>query len=108
MEILLTIIGGIVLIAAALLYGSLAWGFVMYKFWYWFLLPVFPALPQIKFWQAVGLFIFINLFQISTGQPIKEEYKDNTAGAAAAILNPWVLLLIGWIIYKLVMPHFMI
>jgi hypothetical protein len=106
MEIILMVLGVIVLIGAALLYGSLAWGFVMYKFWYWFLLPVFPSLPGIKFWQAVGLFIFINLFQISTGQAIKEEYKDNTASTVAAILNPWVLLFIGWIIYKIVIPSF--
>ncbi|MFM2393161.1 MAG: hypothetical protein RLZZ546_1143, partial [Bacteroidota bacterium] len=48
------VILGILLVAAIigffLMYNTLTWGLVCFKFWYWFGLPVFVDLPHIDFW----------------------------------------------------------
>ena len=96
------IVGAIVLIGAALLCGSFVWGLIMYKFWYWFLLPVFPSLPHINYWGALGLVIFISLFQVTdVSRPIKEEYVDSTKGTVISLVQPFVILFIGWMIHSL-------
>ena len=102
MEIILIIIIFIVLLAAALAYGAFSWGFVMYKFWYWFLLPVFPALPQITFAHAVGLAVFIGLFHTVPTQIVKKEYKDETQGAILPLIAPWITFLVGALIYHFI------
>jgi hypothetical protein len=103
MEILLLAIGIIALIVVLILYSSLSWGFALYKFWYWFILPVFPGLPEITFWHAVGLFLFIVFFRIGDGQIIKDEYKEKTTGVIMSIITPWVTLLIGYMLKSMFM-----
>jgi hypothetical protein len=102
MEVIIVVIIFIVLFAAALAYGAFSWGFVMYKFWYWFLLPVFPALPEINFGHAVGLAVFIGLFHTVPTQILKKEYKDELQGAIMPIIAPWVTFLFGWVIYSFI------
>lgn len=55
MEAIVGILVIIGIIFGSVLYGTLAWGFVLYKFWYWFLIPSFPDIPEITFVQAMGL-----------------------------------------------------
>ena len=98
MEILLLAFAIITLIVLLILYSSFSWGFALYKFWYWFILPVFPMLPEITFWHAVGLFLFIGFFRIGDGQVIKDEYKEKTTGTIMSIILPWVTLLMGYIL----------
>jgi hypothetical protein len=99
MEALLVILGVFVLIPILFLYGSFSWGFVFFKFWSWFVLPVFSFLPSINFWQAVGLWVFISLFHNQQVQQVKDEYlKDSTERTVSGIVLPWVVLLIGWVI----------
>lgn len=86
----------------ALLYGSVSWGLVMYKFWYWFLLPVFPSLPHVTFVQAVGLMFFVGLFHGINSQVLKKEYKDEGAATLVAIAAPWLTLLVGWIVWLVI------
>jgi hypothetical protein len=100
---LLALLGFLALAFVLLMYGSLSWGYALYKFWYWFVIPVFPGLPEINFWHAVGLFLFIGFFRIGDGQVIKKEYKDNTTGAIVSIIAPWFTLFVGWLIYSLFM-----
>lgn len=87
---------------AAVLYGGFSWGFVLYKLWYWFVLPVFPNLPHIDFNQAVGLMLVIFLFHNTNLPQIKEEYlKDGDEPGKrllSSVLVPWILLLSCWII----------
>lgn len=102
MEILGIVFLFIIVVALAIAYGTLSWGFVMYKFWYWFLLPVFPSLPQINFVQAMGLALFISLFHTLQNQVIKKEYKDETAESILVLLAPWVTLLLGMIVHAII------
>jgi hypothetical protein len=99
MEIFGIVILAAIVFALALLYGSLSWGLVMYKFWYWFILPVFPSLPQITFVQAVGLMFFIGLFKGVETQVLKKEYKDETTASIAAIVAPWLTLVVGYLVW---------
>ena len=97
-------IGFIIVIFAAmiLLYDAASWGLVMYMFWDWFLLPVFPTLPTITFINAVGLMFLINLFKKTDTQILKKEYKDETAVGVAVIFAPWITLLSGWIVWSVI------
>ena len=98
MEVLLIIIGVLFLLGFFILYSTFSWGLVTYKFWYWFLLPIFPELPLLNFWQAVGIMFFISLFKSHSGEGIKSEYKDTTSHTISVLLAPWFTLLIGYLI----------
>ena len=93
------IIGAIVLFvvvfALALAYSALSWGFVLYKFWYWFLLPVFTTAPAITFIQAVGLMMVIGLFHNQVLPIIKKEYSEVKIQQIMAILAPWIVVAVG-------------
>lgn len=97
MEVLLLVLMGAAVVVALIVYTDLCWGFVCFKFWYWFLLPVFPALPRVDFWQCVGLYLFISLFHNHIQVSIKKEYKDESA-AWMVFVMPWLVLLFGWIL----------
>lgn len=102
MEALL-LLGAIILIAVALCYGALVWGLVLYKFWYWFLLPVFTTVPNITYVQAVGLVFVVSLFHTVNSQIIKKEYKDETSSNVVGLIAPWLTLLLGWAAYAILM-----
>ena len=99
MTFILTIIIVAIILSVAILYGALSWGLIMYRFWSWFLLPVFPTLPNITFNQAVGLAIFVVLFHNVQAQVIKKEYIDETQAVLTHIIAPWITLLFGWLIH---------
>jgi len=101
MEIIIAAILFIIIMGAAIIYGALSWGLVVSKFWVWFLLPVFPALPAISFAQAIGLSFFIGLFHTVNTQVIQKEYKDETQGAILAVIAFWITLLVGWIVHSI-------
>lgn len=91
MATLLTILGVLLLITILICYSTFSWGFVLMKFWVWFLLPIFPTLPYINFWQSIGLILFMSLFA-----PSNKKSKDMWY---TIICTPWITLFIGWIIY---------
>ncbi len=94
------LIFAVLLIAGALIYSVFSWGLVMYWFWQWFLLPVFPNAPEITFIQAMGLYFLISLTHQSETQMLKKEYKEEWQPAIAAIVAPWLTLLIGWVAHS--------
>lgn len=95
MEAIIVGILAIALIFGLVIYSSISWGFVLMKFWVWFVLPVFPLLPVLTFWQAVGLMFIFGLFGKSQISP-KE--KDNTSVWTTLLLGPWLTLFGGWLI----------
>ena len=98
MNILLAILTGITIVGILFFYEAISWGLVTWKFWYWFLLPVFPTLPAITFLQAVGLMFFISLFKAQPTQAIKKEYIDQTNTTVTQVIAPWVTLFVGWLV----------
>lgn len=103
-SILLVVLVFLFLFAFTFFYSSFSWGFVMYKFWAWFLIPAFAiAFPdlvvnQITYPLAVGLYLFTTFFKTQTVQVIKEEYLKNDVTVWGTIFAPWITLLIGWLI----------
>jgi len=78
----------------------LAWGWVLFKFWGWFVLPVFVTLPALTFVQALGLMFVIGLFKNHKMVSIKAKYKD-TSNWWVYWAMPWFTLLFGWLAYAL-------
>lgn len=98
MEALILFIGILALLAFAFFYGAFAWGWVMYKFWYWFVLPVFTTLPELTIIQCVGLMMFISLFKSYPAQIIKTEYVNEVGSKLLSIIAPPLILLVGWLV----------
>lgn len=100
MEALLAILGGIVGIGLLFLYSSFSWGFVFFKYYYWFVLPVFATLPHIAFAQAVGLMIFVGLFKTidSTEMHIDGKKVEKKPNWGIGIILPWLVLGIAYFI----------
>lgn len=97
-EAIAIVIGAGTLIAALVLYSSLSWGYVLLKFWSWYLLPVFPNMPHITFWQAVGLMFIVDLFKNHSSEGIKDEYKDKTSAMTMSLLAPWITIMAAMLI----------
>lgn len=97
---IISIILTILAIGGIFIYNNLAWGLVLYKFWKWFVLPVFITLPTINYTQAIGLMLIISLlFRPPTKPVIKEQYIDKDNEEIATFIAPWTVLLIGWITF---------
>lgn len=89
-----------------IVYGALSWGFVCWKFWYWFILPVFPALPHIVFLQAVALMMFATILKTQPSQYIKPEYTNQSIASVAMLAAPWIILLVGWTVKILILKSY--
>lgn len=106
--IIVAILGGIALIAGLILYGAMAYGYVTMKFYAWFALPLFPMLPQLSYWQCVGITMLLMLFK---GNGVNSTPSDCVVDEAQrkklkaeeswkALLSPWLMLLLGWIVLQ--------
>jgi hypothetical protein len=100
MESVLLVLGGIVGVTLLVLYGAFVGGFILYKMWYWFLIPVFPMLPHISINEAIGISLFLSLIKSYTSK----EYSYNGTEIkqkvdwASAFITPWLVLLFAWVI----------
>jgi hypothetical protein len=83
------LIAGIAVFAGIYLYTTFTWGLVVYKFWYWFIIPVFTTVPHVNYIQAIGLMLFISLF--------KNHHSDSKSSNLMLFLTPWVVLFLGWL-----------
>jgi len=99
MEILLIILGVAVIFVFAFVYGATVWGLVFYKFWYWFLLPVFTQLPEITYLQAIGLMCFVSVLKVGLkSENYQKEDQKKWVGVFVVLLLPWATLLLGYIV----------
>lgn len=81
-----------------ILYKSFSWGFVGFKIYNWFIIPIFTGAPVLSWVYIAGIMFFVNCFTSSnTISYIKEEYRDNTSGISASIFAPWLMLLSAWV-----------
>jgi len=91
-------LGLLALIAIAFIYGVMTWGLVLFKFWGWFVLPVFSGMPEITYPMAIGLMLVIGLFHARDYTMIKDEYKDTKTPIVLMVIAPWLSLLFGVIV----------
>jgi len=74
----------------------LSWGFVLFKMYTWFIIPLYIETPAPSFTaiQAVGVVFFINCFFFKV--PEGREKKEFT-GFPSLDVTPWVTLLCAWL-----------
>ncbi len=99
--VLIALLVFVVVVGGLFIYDTLVWGLVLYKFWGWFVLPVFVTLPALTFVQALGLMFVVGLFKSNfAGENLKDEYKKSKYGQVwGVLLMPWMALLFGWLAY---------
>jgi hypothetical protein len=101
MELLIAFLGVIILIPILLFYSSLVWGFVVSKFYVWFILSVFPTFPQISVLYFIGIMFFLSAVLPKTELiNIKKEYKDTAYTWLVPLISPWVVLFCGFILHS--------
>ena len=98
MEFIIAILGICGLTLFMLAYSAFSWGLVTYKFYYWFLVALYPQAPAIDFKQAVMIMMIVSLFHNHSTTIIKKEYREDTAWLTFA--SPWFSLLMGYIIHS--------
>ena len=95
-------VGYVLLLGILTIYEILVYGFICFKFWHWFVIPVFPTLPNINYWQGVSLMMFIFLFHnvTKTISPAPSSYSERVEQIVdelvSTILKPWMMWFIGW------------
>ena len=100
MEIIITLLGLIVLIPLIIFYGSFSWGFVISKFYIWFIISAFPLAPHFTIPQFIGFAFFLSaIMPKRTSTPIKKEYQNENEYWGYLTLGPWITLLCGYILY---------
>lgn len=88
----------------ALAYGAFSWGFVLYKFWQWFLLPVFPTLLHISISQGVGLMIVVELFDKNLPQILNEDLVNINKKYIYDFIAPIIAFIFGWFVWYFLLP----
>jgi hypothetical protein len=84
-------VGIIAMLVLFIVYSAAVNGYVLSSLWGWFIVPVFAVEP-ITIVQAVGLSIVVS-FVTFHGTP-----KDYKPDWTQALLRPFVVLLMGWIV----------
>lgn len=98
MESLSKGIGAIVLVICVLIYTVFTSGFLFMKFYYWFLKPTIPMLPDFTFMQSVAICLFLATVRNGSTSELKDEYKKEfSTRMTTDFLKPWLLLLIGFL-----------
>ena len=87
------------IVGILLAYSSIMGGLVVFKFWYWFVLPVFPELPNITYVQAIGLMLFIGLFKNNGKSNDNDNQKENLL---LYFLTPILMLVVGGIVHAFI------
>lgn len=91
-------------VALAILFGSIpVRGFVITALWSWFVLPLWPTLPSLGLWQALGLSIFANYLTPPTESNIKHYDSKELIGWALSktVGNALYTMGLAFIIMKL-------
>jgi phosphate/sulfate permease len=87
---------GLILLVAVIAYGTVSWGVLTYLMWYWFLVPVFPAIPAITLVQAIGLNFVIGLFK-NHNIATKTKEDETTQQKVVMAILPWLTIGMAWL-----------
>jgi hypothetical protein len=96
-------IGGIFAILITAVVGALFNGYVIMKFWGWFILPVFESMPEIGLVEAIGIALVMSVLTHQV-QPSKEKDGETSISGTVAVyvgkatLAPLFMLIIGYIV----------
>lgn len=82
---------GILFFPLSIVLGGLVDGFVITKLWGWFVEPTFTSAPSLTIPVAWGLAIMVRYVTTEYAQKAKDFW-------VGALLSPFIVLLIGWIL----------
>ena|SRR5687767_6539428 len=97
-------LGALLLVVGVMVYGVVVGGWAVDRFYYWFLLPVFPTAPLITFSQAIGISFILLLFknhQVESKNPYESESDKNTRIYGGLFIYP-VIVFLGWIVHLII------
>lgn len=97
----LTAVGVIIVVSLVYVYYTFTWGYTLYSFYNWFLLPVFKFLPEITWYQACGVFLFITLFNVKQIKLKEEDAEPNYQQNFLNLLQPLMVWLLGYLMYHI-------
>lgn len=97
MKLFLAVIGGIIFFPLLLIYSAFVHGFLLYKAWEWYSL-VIGVHYSLSLHAAVAIFLIVGLFKSvpSNTKTLDNKEIKETTNWGAAILTPWIILLILW------------
>lgn len=75
-------------------------GFVIYKFYNWFVFPI--SLFQLSFLQCCGINIFIAALKNTDGKQSFKSYSEIAVSIFSKFASNGLFLLFGWIIFLLI------
>lgn len=86
------------------LYGIFVGGLLVQQFYIWFLQPVFTNVPNINYWQAIGLSMFLYLFnQIKVYDiVVAKQYEKDDLVIYGSYILPWIVLGMGFITHLII------
>lgn len=90
---------GIAIFVGLLFYSCFAWGFVVSKFYVWFIIPLFPDVPDISVAGFIGIMLFLFALLPKHVNSIRDEYKNVGMEWGGSLLGPWLSLFCGWLIH---------
>ena len=82
-------------------YHVFSYGYVTYIFYGWFVLPMIPQLPHFTVLQFVGFILFLSVLRPESETHLKDEFKDQMTMWLSLIINPWLMLFLGWIVHSI-------
>jgi len=81
-------------------------GYILQKFWVWFVIPIFTTAPMITLGGAVGLSCFVSFIGMAWTKRRETEGKSHGERVAEifgeSIIIPLITLGLGWIIWMIV------
>jgi hypothetical protein len=80
---------------------------VVFKYWSWFVVPVFPSVPQPTILQCFGLLMTVNLFKMNLKTRDKTEQEKKLEWGTwrtlfATVFLLTILLLVGWLAHAII------
>jgi hypothetical protein len=98
MKTLITVLVAIPVTIALLIYHVFSWGFVGYNFYNWFILSQIEGAPALSMLQISGVYLFLAAITHRDREVFVDEVKDTTTTAIHSIINPWMMLVFGWLV----------
>jgi hypothetical protein len=94
MESIGKIFTGLVMIVVATIIA----GFMLFKLWVWFIIPVFPSLPTLTFAQAVGITVFLTVI-FGKRNTKDRDYDEIVESFFNELIYTALVFLFAWIVY---------
>jgi hypothetical protein len=78
---------------------KLSWAVVAHNFYYWFLIPILPNVPQLTYFNVLGLMLLLYAFLPKNLIINNFASEDEIMSVRVSLIfNPWIVLSIGYVL----------